>query len=124
MPKMKRPFEVQFYMSRTGRNPVLEFIRDLPRYEKSKIGHAIDELEWKGSALREPQSKALKSQEGLFELRVSGEHNIYRVLYVHYTGKTFVLLHAFVKKTQKTPSSEIDTAIKRLKDYNKRIKET
>lgn len=119
----KRPYEVLFYFSATGRNPVLEFIRPLPRGEKSRIGHSIDELEWRGTSLREPHAKPLKTQDGLYELRITGEDNIYRVLYFHFTGKSFLLLHAFVKKTQKTPSSEMDIAMKRLKDYKKRLKE-
>ena len=120
---MKRPWEIQFYETETGTTPVLDFIRSLPKSERVKVGHAIDDLEQLGTSLRMPHARPIVSQEDLFELRVTGEANRYRVFYFHYTGKVFVLLHAFVKKTQKTPDKEIKTAMARLKDYKERIKE-
>jgi len=40
-----------------------------------------------------------------------------RIFYFSYTGKRFVLLHAFLKKTDKTPPAEIDIAEKRMQDF-------
>lgn len=102
---------------------MLDFIRLLSKSERVRVGHAIDDLEQLGPALRMPHARPIVSQENLFELRVAGESNIYRVFYFHYTGKTFVLLHSFAKKTQKTPEKEIQTALSRLKDYQQRLKE-
>jgi len=121
---MKRPWTVLFYENSTGKTPVLDFLRKQPKVDRARLGHAIDELEWHGTKLRLPLSRPLSLSENLFELRVSGEDNIFRILYFHFTGTTFVLLHAFVKKTQKTPSNEIDIALKRLKDFKKNNKES
>jgi len=50
-----------------------------------------------------------------------GQDNI-RILYVVTAGKTFLLLHGFNKKKQKTDKREIDTAVARLREYNSRSK--
>jgi phage-related protein len=117
-------WQIDFYETKSGNCPVLEFIRTLPKEERVRLGHAIDDLERNGPALRMPQSRPILSKESLFELRISGEQNIYRVLYFHFTGKTFILLHAFIKKSQKTPEKEINIALERLKDFKQSTKET
>lgn len=52
----------------------------------------------------------------LWEIRLSGRDGIGRAIYVVATGKRVVVVHAFVKKTQATPSSAINTAKKRAKE--------
>lgn len=54
--------------------------------------------------------------DGLFELRVQGKEGIARVFYCTLTGKRIVILHGFVKKTQKTPQKELKIAQRRLKE--------
>jgi phage-related protein len=53
----------------------------------------------------------------LWELRITGRDGIARVIYVTPAGRRVVVLHAFVKKTQKTPRQALETAIKRLKEF-------
>ncbi|MDP3298104.1 MAG: type II toxin-antitoxin system RelE/ParE family toxin [Thermodesulfovibrionia bacterium] len=53
----------------------------------------------------------------LFEIRIKDKTNIHRILYFTFTGRKFVLLHGFTKKTEKTPRGEIETALKRMNDY-------
>lgn len=67
-----------------------------------------------GADLRMPQSKAMGS--GLFELRPKGPEGIGRVFYCTQVGRSIVVLHSFVKKTQETPDAELRLARKRLKD--------
>ncbi|MDE9500213.1 type II toxin-antitoxin system RelE/ParE family toxin, partial [Xenorhabdus bovienii] len=69
-----------------------------------------------GNQLKMPHSKVIGG--GLFELRV-GDKNIARTLYAFEIGEKIYLLHAFVKKTQKTPSGSIEIARKRLQEMNK-----
>lgn len=52
----------------------------------------------------------------LMEIRLTGRDGISRVIYAVNTGKTVVLLHAFIKKTQKTPVAALECALKRLKE--------
>jgi len=62
-----------------------------------------------------PHVKHIK--EKLWELRIKSASDISRIFYFVHTGKDLVLLHGFIKKTQKTPSKEIQTANKYLEDY-------
>jgi phage-related protein len=54
--------------------------------------------------------------EKLWEMRLSGKEGIGRAIYSAAAGRRLIVLHAFVKKTQKTPRSAIDLALKRLKE--------
>ena len=67
-----------------------------------------------GADLRMPHSKSMGS--GLFELRPKGPEVIARVFYCLQMGKTIVVLHTFVKKTQETPPKEIRLARERAKE--------
>ena len=64
--------------------------------------------------MREPQVKHIKGK--IWEMRAKGRDGIARGLYVTAVGKKVVVLHAFVKKTQKTPDEAINLAIKRGKE--------
>jgi phage-related protein len=57
-----------------------------------------------------------------WELRTKLGGDIYRTFYFAHTGKKFVLLHAYHKKSQKAPKRELDTAEERMKDYLERTK--
>lgn len=54
--------------------------------------------------------------EGLSELRVKGKEGIARVFYCTVVGTRIVMLHAFIKKSQKTPERELEIAKRRLKE--------
>ena len=61
----------------------------------------------------------VKHLEGLlWEMRLSGRSGIARAVYVTAIGKRVVVVHAFGKKTQKTPRREIVTALKRAKEVS------
>jgi len=53
--------------------------------------------------------------QSLFELRLKGAEGIARVFYCTLIGRRIVMLHSFVKKTQKTPSNELAVAMMRMK---------
>lgn len=67
-----------------------------------------------GPNLGEPHTKAMGS--GLFELRLKGAEGIARVFYCTLIGKRIVMLHSFVKKTDRTPKRELEVAQSRLKE--------
>jgi len=116
---MERFWEVLFYHDSAGDSPVKDFIRNLPKVERTRIGQGIESLEISGPSIRMPHARPITSEKGLFELRIKGEDNLYRIFYCHYTGKTFVLLHAFTKKTRKTPEKEIHIAKQRRTQFLK-----
>ena len=67
-----------------------------------------------GPDLRMPHSRALGG--GLFELRPRGVEGTARALYCYLAGERVVLLHAFVKKTQRTARRDLSLARRRLKE--------
>ena len=56
-------------------------------------------------------------EENIYELRTKLASNIYRVMYFHFEGDEFIILHGFQKKTQKTPRREIERAKNYRDDY-------
>src|SRR6266487_3809644 len=67
---------------------------------------------------RSPLSTPLGS--GLFELRTRSRSDISRVLFFFQRGRRIILLHGFMKKTQKTPPGDLDVARQRMRDYLER----
>ncbi len=84
---------------------------------QAKISNTFDLLLEFGIRLGLPHVKKVVNTN-LWELRIVGGDNI-RIFYVASSGKKFLLLHGFVKKTQKTNKNELKTAIFRLKEFNK-----
>ena len=112
------PYVVDFYEKANGQIPVMEFLQNLEPKMRAKMLREIELLRNNGPMLREPISKPLG--EGIFELRAKFSNDITRVLYFFYVGKNIILTNGFVKKTQKTPPSEIDLAKKYRTDYLRR----
>ena len=115
---MNHPSEYKVYYyqnSHTKRAPVLEYIQKIPTKDRAKIAAYITLLrDWNGR-LDEPYSRYIRS--GIRELRVDFAHNRHRVFYITVEGKKIILLHAFLKKTSKTPGQEITRALNNFKDY-------
>lgn len=66
-------------------------------------------------------AKYVKSiKDGLFELRIEWQSNIYRIFFCFDEGQIVILFNGFQKKTQKTPDKEIDKALKLKKEYYER----
>ena len=78
---------------------------------RAKALNALDKLEMLGNELRFPHTRAMG--EGLFEVR-AGNKDISRTFFAFAIGQKIYILRTFVKKTQKTPASEIELALKRL----------
>ncbi|PIZ93073.1 MAG: type II toxin-antitoxin system RelE/ParE family toxin [Candidatus Magasanikbacteria bacterium CG_4_10_14_0_2_um_filter_41_31] len=91
-----------------------KFIFGLKKETIAKILRTIDLLENFGNKLSMPHSK--KVIGNLFELRVRGQIEV-RIFYVFYK-ETIVLLHGFVKKTQKIPVKELSIAQKKEKELD------
>lgn len=115
------PYKVTFYDLSDGSFPAYDFIEEQSPKMNQKIYRTIGLLEAVGPQLRMPYSKHL--DDGIFELRMELGSDITRVLYFFVVDKKVVLTHGFVKKTQKTPPSEIVRAKKYRDDYLARHKE-
>lgn len=112
-----REFKAEFY-EKGDEIPVKDFLDSLDKKMQAKFLMEIRLLEEKGNQLREPYSKALK--DGIFELRAKAGSDISRVLYFFYYEGRIILTHGFIKKTQKTPQSEIEKAKQYRKDFFER----
>lgn len=115
-------YDVEFYQKENGEIPVQIFLESLPEKLRAKTFRDIELIRNHGPDLREPHTKRLKGKnnKGIYELRVKFSTDISRVFYFVYNGKTFVLLHGFLKKTNKTPQNEIDRAKRYKDDYERR----
>lgn len=109
---------IKFYSTSSGREVVMEFLDSLPRKLKAKAFQEIDLLAEYGTKLKEPYVKHI--DKDLWELRIQFSSDIARIFYFVMQKDQIILLHGFVKKTNKTPTSEIATARKRMQDYKER----
>lgn len=113
-------FEVTFYESSNGESPVWNFLEGLrlkmesskdARIQFKQVNMYIELLAQNGTNLNENITKHL--EEDIWELRPGNN----RVFYFCVQNNTFVLLHQFRKKSQKTPRREIDKAKRERDDY-------
>ena len=109
---MKR-LPAAFYLSSSGREPVREWLKALAIEDRKIIGEDIKDVEFSWP-IGMPLCRPLGS--GLWEVRSDlTQGRIARVLFCIHDGR-MVLLHSFIKKTQKTPDDDLELAIRRKKE--------
>lgn len=106
-------WNVRFLQTARGKCFVKEFIKEQDQTTYSKILHSIITLRDYGPYLKPPYMKKLQNK--LYELRISGKVAV-RIFYTIRNGE-YYLLHAFKKKSQKTPPREIKIALDRMKEF-------
>ncbi|MCL2793520.1 MAG: type II toxin-antitoxin system RelE/ParE family toxin [Spirochaetaceae bacterium] len=111
-------YEIFFYKDKNGKEPIKEYIKNLAkrrdkdsRIKLNKIQDYIQILKLYGTHAGEPYIKHLDGQ--IWELRPLRD----RILFFGRIDKSFILLHHFMKKTQKTPKQEIEKAIRNMNDF-------
>jgi len=116
---MPRPFPAFFFQTEAGREPVREWLRDLPRRERKIIGEDIMTVQF-----RRPLGMPLVDHlgSGLWEIRSKRPTRIARVLFC-VQNEELLLLHGFIKKTRKTPPEDRALALKRKNAYIKSSKD-
>lgn len=115
--KLNMQWKIEYYETAEGKSPVKEFIDSLLPESKAKYVFIADLLEEHGIVVREPYVKPLTGHRKLFEIRIKDKTNIHRIFYFAFTGRKFIFLHGFTKKTEKTPIREIEIAVKRMEDF-------
>ena len=105
----------EFYDLPDGSKPVQEFLNSLDIKMRVKMLRSVELLEELGPTLRMPYSENISND--IFELRAKVGSDISRVLYFFFVGKKAILTNGFIKKTDKTPVSEIEKAEKYRKEY-------
>lgn len=102
-------YKVRFYHDpQTDKNPVLNYINGLTNKEAAKVLKYIEFLRINKGYLDEPYSRHIKKK--IRKLRIDFGQKRHRIFYFTFVEKTIILLHAFLKKTAKTPISEIQKA--------------
>lgn len=91
-----------------------EFMNSIGKAEASKIAYVLDMLKTQ-QRISEKFVKTVR--EGLYEIRAEYNGNIFRVLFIFDDGNIVILFNGFQKKTQKTPTSEINKALKLKEEY-------
>lgn len=119
-------YEIEFYETEDGKCPIWDFLEALrlkaPTNKDARIQHKqaslyIELLQQNGTHMNAEITKHL--DDGIWELRPGNN----RVFYFFYQNDTYVLLHQFRKKSQKTHKREIEKAKAERNDYLRR-KET
>lgn len=106
--------KIFFYKTSSGRSPVREFIDEQRESEQARIFDVIVDIEVHGLDAARIVFKPLEGK--LWEIKFRAEDASYRVLYVLLKKDEMIWLHAFKKKSQKTPFKELDIARKRMKE--------
>ena len=113
-------YNVEFYETQDGKSQIWEFLEELrikaatskdARIQHKQASLYIELLQQNGTRLNENITQHL--EDGIWELRPGNN----RVFYFFFQDNTFVLLHQFRKKTQKTPKREIEKAKRERDDY-------
>ena len=99
-------------MDTAGNEPVKDFILEQPHGAKAEIIHVFKLLREFNIQLGMPYVRKI-DRSGLRELRIKHSSDLYRIFYFAYTGQKFVLLHAILKRSDRTPEGDIELAIKR-----------
>jgi phage-related protein len=103
--------EVRFFRTELGTEPVRQWLKSLEQADRKTIGEDIKTVQY-GWPLGMPLVR--KMEPDLWEVRSRLTNRIARVIFtVHDT--TMILLHGFVKKSQKTPAADLRLARQRLK---------
>lgn len=89
-------------------------VLELPEGLLARYLHLTELMQEFGSNLGMPHTKLI--DKGLFELRLKSKEGIARVFYCTKVGKRIVMLHTFIKKTQKIPKKEKKLAAQRMKE--------
>jgi phage-related protein len=104
----------RFFESEAGRVPVRNWLLGLTPEDRKVIGDDIQTAEF-GWPIGMPLCRSLKGHKGLWEVRSNlSVGRIARVFFCAHEGN-MVLLHGFIKKSQKTPVKELETADKRMR---------
>ena len=120
MSNLQKILPAKFFCTTSGSEPVREWLRDLNREDRYIIGEDIKTLKF-GWPIGMPLCRSITGHKDLWEIRskITGGR-IARVIFYVREGE-MILLHGFIKKTQKTLPNDLDVAMKRRKEHEKNV---
>ena len=101
---------ITFYITASGRSPVLDYVKELPTPERARLLEALDQIERYGFEAIRVQFRQIEGK--LWEIKTS----MHRVFYVVIKRDEMILLHAYRKQGQKLPLKEREVAMKRMRE--------
>ena len=117
MSKKQNPeMPVRFYRAEVGRSPVLDWLRGLDKDDRHAIGLDLMRVQF-GWPIGRPLVRSLKG--GMWEVRSSLPSQRIARLILCFHDQMLVVLHGFIKKTQKTPADDLALAKRRMKEVTK-----
>ena len=117
MAPLEKVLAAQFFQLTSGREPVRDWLKALPREDRKLIGRDLLAVEL-GWPCGPPLCAPLTDYRSLYEVRSNLTGGRIARVFFSVSGGTMVLLHGFIKKTQASPVKELKLAARRLKVYN------
>ncbi len=102
-------WEIHFYS-----NDEMKVIQNFPKSILANLIHIFEMIEFMGPNLGLPYTKSLG--KGIFEIRAKGKEGISRSLFCIVKDRRIIILHSFIKKSNKIPKKDLELAKKRLKE--------
>lgn len=115
MPKQLPEIPVRFYRTAAGKEPVLDWLRGLNKEDRHKIGTDLIRVQF-GWPLGMPLVRSLGG--GLWEVRSDLPSNRTARLLLCFHQAMLIVLHGFIKKTQKAPEADLELARRRMKEVS------
>lgn len=112
---MTQHYSVYYYISPSGDNYISAFLDSLTQKQQAKILRILQYIKEYGLSAVLPHTKKLTGTP-LWEIRILGRDNI-RVFYAVPLKNTILILHGFLKKSQKTPVHELQIAVTRYEQW-------
>lgn len=111
----RKTLQAVFYRSLAGNEPVRNWLLELEKQDRKTIGEDIATLEFEWP-VGKPKCSPMEGVRGLYEVRSNiSDRRIARIFFI-IVGRRMVLLHGFIKKSQKTPDKDLKTAVQRMKE--------
>ena len=108
-----RILDVVFYRTASGSEPVREWLKgELTADDRKTVGADLLTVQWRWPV---GMPRVRKMGAGLWEMRSATSHGIARIFFT-VRGNRMILLHGFVKKSQRAPSRHLDVSARRMRD--------
>lgn len=114
---MNQLTEIYYFKSLSGQRPIKEFLDSLTKIQQAKLIRIFKRIQEYGLSSVLSHIKKLKGTP-LWEIRILGGDNI-RIIYVVISKFAILVLHGFVKKTQKTSQKDLSIALSRYNEWKR-----
>ena len=110
-----KPPRVVFYQERSGRVPIVEWLKGLPKEHRRRCQKAIERLMASGRDLRHPHAHRITAE--IYELRTRYGTIRYRIFYFWYDGDVAVLTDGISKKTSAVSQRDVQRSLNRKRQF-------